>query len=119
MFGWTKAYWSRQRDLEEITAMSDSELSDIGASRADLRRIVEMPDEVPTRMASMARIFGISEDRLAENRAEYVERLMNCAACRALGECRHELAKGDGADPAVCGTFCPNAGRFAELSRAV
>ena len=116
MFGWTKAYWSRQRDLAEISAMTDSELADIGASRADLRRVVEMPDEVPARMTAMARVFGIDEDRLSADRREYVERLMNCAACRALSECRHELAKGDGANPALCG-FCPNAGRFAEMSR--
>lgn len=117
MFGWTRAHWTRQQDLTEIAALSDSELADIGASRTELLKIVEMPDEVPARMAAMARVFGVDEARLTANRAEYVEDLMTCADCRAVVRCRQERARGDAADPARC-TFCKNAGHFAALARA-
>ena len=118
MFGWTRGYWTRQRDITEIAALSDGELADIGASRTDLMAIAEMPDEVPVRMAAMARVFGVDEARLTANRAEYVEDLITCAGCHALARCRQERARGEAADAARCG-FCPNAGRFAALARSV
>ncbi len=91
MFGLLKCLLVPAAGPDRNRSAERSELSDIGAYRGrQLREIVEMPEEVRRRMAAMARVFGVAEARLTDNRAEYVEVLTLCAACRALGQCRHE-----------------------------
>ena len=104
----------RRRAHREIDAMELRELDEIGLSRAQLRQIVDTPDEVVQRMTLMAERHGLSDEELDELRQDYAHLLATCAHCHATGTCAHFLA--DPAATADQATFCPNHADYTALA---
>lgn len=113
-----RAMVERWKELKEIDALSDRDLDDLGMSRSQLEAFARMPHDAPDRMAAMAANFGIPEDDLKANHAEYLELLGTCGTCHDRATCALVLAKKDLARPSDC-AFCPNSRSFAELARDV
>ena len=103
----------RSRDRNDLMAMSDRELADLGVSRAQALELVNLPDDVPGRVAAMGRIFGLSEAELTANRDLWHGLLETCHHCAALPTCARFMASAE-AEPAKAG-FCPNRAEFTEL----
>lgn len=99
---------------EEVRLFPESDLSGLGLSRDDLRRIMQMPEEQIIRMHAMADRLGSWQSVLAspEFRVDVARR---CAHCDAQDECRHALAA---EAPEAALDFCPNAETFRSLARA-
>lgn len=110
-----RRFFARATGLDEVEQLSERELADLGLSRDQARNLSRLPDDVPGRIAAMARIFGLTEADLIRDRSEWEELLLTCNACRAQGACRRLLDRAETADPTEAG-FCPNAGRFAFAS---
>lgn len=108
------------RDLHDIEAMSAEALRDLGVTRDQARMLNALPDDVPARVAAMARAFGLSGAALLEDPDRWFALLHDCAQCRDLPACHRFLAREDRPDlddaPAIAQGFCPNAGVFAEMS---
>jgi len=100
--------FGRWQQLGCAQALTDRELHDLGMTRAQIMSFVTMPAEVPDRLGRMAALFGIPEDELQSNRAEYLELLQTCACCSVSGPCARLLARGPDALTEHAG-FCPNA----------
>ena len=113
MFERLKELHSRIKALAEIDNLSESDLTDLGLNRDQMRMLVAIPRDVGDRVAAMARLFGVDPAGLQADRSEFVDVLAKCSQCQVLGQCAHELAKGDAADPENCG-FCVNAATFAD-----
>lgn len=103
----------RSRDRNELMALSDRELADLGVSRAQALELVNLPDDVPARVAAMGRLFGLGEAELTANRDLWHELLETCHHCAALPTCARFMASG-APEPANAG-FCPNRAEFTEL----
>lgn len=101
----------RHEDLETVAALSDRELADIGITREQALHLVALPQDVTERVVEMARIFGVPEDELQRNRAEWVEMLQVCDTCQHLPACQHLLQVSEFATPEAAG-FCPNKANF-------
>ena len=97
----------RHRDLDAVAALTDRELADIGLSREQALHLAALPKDVPERVIAMARIFGVPEDELQRNRAEWMDMLQVCDTCQHLPACQHLLFLEEFAMPESAG-FCPN-----------
>ncbi|PWE28163.1 hypothetical protein C4N9_12495 [Pararhodobacter marinus] len=109
------------RDLHEINALSDAELADMGVTRTEALQLVALPDEVPARVAEMARLFGLSMAELMADRRVWHEVLGRCNGCTDPGTCHRFMAReepGASVDTATL-TFCPNRATFDELAQGV
>ncbi len=115
MFNRIKALLNRWHDIQEIEALTDRDLDDLGMSRDQVRAFVQMPHDVAERVTAMGRIFGIPEIDLKRDHAQWVELLSVCGHCADRGACGLVLDKGDLSRPADAG-FCPNRGSFAALA---
>ncbi|GAB4262243.1 MAG: hypothetical protein Kow0013_07590 [Pararhodobacter sp.] len=104
----------RHRDLRDLSALSDLDLSDLGVSRDQAVALAALPDDVAGRVTAMGRVFGVDEAHLHANRAAWIDMLENCAHCGALPACRHFMASPDGS-AAEAARFCPNAAEFADV----
>lgn len=107
-----RAIVRRHRDLTELAALSPRELADLGLSRDEAMTLATLPDDVPGRVSAMARVFGVDEATLTQDRNTWHGLLETCATCQVLPTCARFMAHpGDSAEAAG---FCPNAGMFAE-----
>ena len=104
----------RHRDLQELKALSARDLADLGLSRDEAILLATLPDDVPGRVAAMARVFGVDEDTLHRERNTWNDLLETCAECKALPTCARFMAHPGDARQAAA--FCPNAGSFAEAA---
>jgi uncharacterized protein YjiS (DUF1127 family) len=114
MFDRLRDFLRTLRTLDEIDAMSDRDLADIGFSRAEMVELATMSAEVPARMARMAALFGLSEAELRADRASYVEAVEVCAHCGAAHRCTREIAEGTATAETV--DYCPNAPLYGDLA---
>ena len=99
------------RSMDEIDAMSDRELADIGFTRAEVADLVRMSAAIPARVARMAAVFGLDPAALQADRATWVEALEVCAQCGSARACAHRFAEG-GVTAAAAEAFCPNAALY-------
>lgn len=109
------------RDIHEIEAMGDRELADLGISRTEALQLAALPDDVPTRVSAMAKVFGIPSEALLADRRLWHELLHSCNNCTDLGACHRFMAREEPDEPVETGslTFCPNRQTFEEVSRAL
>jgi Domain of unknown function (DUF1127). len=109
------------RDLHDIEAMSDAELADLGVSRAEALALAALPDDVPTRVTEMAKVFGIASEELLADRRLWHELLHSCSQCHDLATCHRFMARAEPEEPVDRASlgFCPNRHTFDSLSRAL
>lgn len=111
-----RALFRRSRDLNDLNAMSDHELADLGVSRAQAMDLARLPDDVPGRVAAMARLFGLTEDQLSADRDVWHALVQTCNHCEQLPKCaRFMAAEASYAEDAL---FCPNRRAFNDLVSA-
>ena len=117
MFDRIKALMARWHDLQEVDAMSDRDLDDLGMTRHQVTLFVQMPKDVPDRVAAMAEIFGLSDAEVKANHARYVEILEVCGTCGYRGACQLVLDRGELSRP-IEASFCPNARDYTDMAQA-
>ena len=105
----------RSRDHEELAALDDRQLEDIGIQRGELMLVVAGAADASERIGIMASRLGIEPEALEARKPLLNEMTKRCAACRTKLLCAWWLAEGGGDD--AFREFCPNAGRFVELRR--
>jgi uncharacterized protein YjiS (DUF1127 family) len=101
-----KAAHDRRRQLQEIDALDDRAIEELGLTREELREVITVSAEVRERMAAMAARHGLDRTRLEDLRQDYVHLLDVCAHCDAAGKCAEYLAD-ESRGPTAAG-FCPN-----------
>lgn len=101
------------QEYQELAALTDRQLEDIGLTRDELVLAVAGAAEAPERVGMMTSRLGIAPEALEAGRPLLNEMVRRCAACRTKLICAWWLAEGDGDDRFR--EFCPNAGRFVEL----
>lgn len=107
---------ARWREGNEIDALTDAVLQDIGLTRRQLEAFAKMPEDTPQRMADMAKTFGLTEDDLRARYDLYLDMLGTCARCADRRTCAKVLAaKGTSARNSAY-SFCPNVPEFVRMS---
>jgi Family of unknown function (DUF6455)/Domain of unknown function (DUF1127) len=109
-----RALIARLRDVQEVNALSDRDLDDLGVSREQIVGFLRMPRDISERVTAMGQIFGLSEDELKRDHPQWIDLLSTCGHCSDRSACTKVLDKGSKADPADA-TFCGNRSVFADL----
>ncbi len=115
MFDRIRALIHRLHEVQEINALSDRDLDDLGMTRAQVLDFIDMPRDIDQRVTAMGAIFGLSETDLKRDHGLWVEILSTCGHCADRSSCAKFLAKGAEAQP-VEATFCGNRSTFADLA---
>ncbi len=102
----------RLRDERELATMGPRELSDIGASRADLEILIHAPADAPKRLEAMLRRLRIDPAGLAAKHWLRLDLEWTCALCGERPACRAWLAS---RSRTGFERFCPNAERLRAL----
>jgi hypothetical protein len=105
----------RSQAHQELAALDDRQLDDIGLGRDELVLAVAGAAEAPERVGMMAGRLGIDPQAFEARRPLLNDMVKRCAACRSKVICAWWLAEGGARD--AYREFCPNAGRFVELRR--
>jgi Domain of unknown function (DUF1127)/Family of unknown function (DUF6455) len=115
MFDRIRALLARLHQMEEVQALSDRDLDDLGMTRDQVLDFLRMPTDITQRVTAMGAIFGVSEAELRRDHAQWVELLSTCGHCESRGACAKVLALADMADPASV-DFCGNSPAFTDLA---
>lgn len=115
MFERIRALIDRLHEVQEVNALSDRDLDDLGMTREQVLAFLRMPRDISQRVSAMGKIFGLSETDLKRDHALWVELLSTCGHCADRGACARLLEKGTEAKAAEA-SFCGNRGAFADLS---
>jgi hypothetical protein len=115
MFDRIRALIDRLHQVQEVNALSDRDLDDLGMSRDQVLAFLRMPRDITERVTAMGKIFGLSETELKRDHGLWVEILSTCGHCADRGACAKLLAKEGAAQPGEA-TFCGNRGAFADLA---
>lgn len=110
-----RALIGRLHDVQEVYALSDRDLADLGMSREQLLGFLRMPSDITQRVTAMAQIFGVPEVGLKRDHAQWVDLLTVCGHCTDRAACGRVLAKGAAAQPSEA-PFCANRGSFTDLA---
>lgn len=108
----------RSRDLGDLLAMSDTELADLGITRAQALALNALPDDVPARVRAMGHVFGLSDDMLLADADRWHALLNSCNQCSGLPACRRFMAREEPGAPRDV-DFCPNSAAFRALAHDV
>ena len=112
MFDRIKALMRRWQDLNEIAALSQRELDDLGMTRDQISAFARMPQDVPDRVRAMAEIFGLTDAQLHADHDKYHALLYTCGQCKDRKNCSKTLSLGVLALPSDA-EFCLNKSSFA------
>lgn len=115
MFDRIRSLLHRLHQVQEVNAMTDRDLDDLGMTRAQVLDFLRMPTDIAQRVTAMGAIFGIPEADLKRDHGQWVDLLSTCGHCAERGACARVLQLGDMADPAQA-TFCGNRAVFADLA---
>jgi hypothetical protein len=115
MFDRIRRLIDRLHEAQEVNALSDHDLDDLGMSREQLLGFLKMPRDISERVAAMGRIFGVSELELKRDHGQWVDLLTVCGHCSDRAACAHVLAKGQAAQPSEA-PFCGNRNVFSTLA---
>lgn len=116
MFDRIRSLVHRLHDEQQINALTELDLNDLGLSRDQLLDFLRMPQDITERVTAMAAIFGVSEADLKRNYPQWIDLLTTCGHCADRRSCRKVLDKADDARPEEA-TFCLNRTVFTELSQ--
>lgn len=117
MFTQLKALVARRRARQEALALSPHDLDDLGMTQAELLEFIDLPQDVPDRLAAMADLLGVRQVRRQAPTLDYRDMLRNCGACRDRAHCARVLAQGAAARDEAIG-FCLNAMACLSLAEA-
>lgn len=115
MFDRIRTLIARLHEVQEVNALTDRDLDDLGMSREQVLDFLRMPRDISDRVTAMGKLFGLSETELKRDHALWVEVLSTCGHCADRAACTKLLALGDQAQPGEAG-FCANRGTFADLA---
>jgi hypothetical protein len=115
MFDRIRSLIDHLHQVQEVNALSDRDLSDLGMSREQVLAFLRMPSDISERVSAMGAIFGVPETELKRDHALWVETLSTCGHCADRSACAKLLAKGDQAQASEA-TFCGNRDVFANLA---
>lgn len=107
MFDRIKTLIQRLQEAQEVDALTDRDLLDLGVSRDQLVDFLRMPTDVSDRVTAMGAIFGVPEADLKRDHAQWIDLLHVCGHCADRGACAKVLARGTNVDPASI-DFCGN-----------
>lgn len=107
MFQRIKTLVDHWHELREVESLTDRDLDDLGMTREQVEAFVRMPNDVPDRVAAMARIFGLTDEELKANHEAYMDLLHTCSHCKARRACSVVLERAEFATPQDVG-FCMN-----------
>lgn len=114
MFDRIRALIHRLHEMQEVNALSDRDLDDLGMTRDQVLDFLRMPRDIDQRVTAMGAIFGLSEAELKREHGLWVEILSTCGHCTDRTACAKVLAKGSKAQTSEA-TFCGNREAFADL----
>lgn len=117
MFERIKALLHRWEELKEVSSLTERDLNDLGMTREQVEAFVQMPQDVPDRVAAMAQIFGLTEDQIKADHDAYTDLLYTCGHCKDRAACRRVLDRGAASKPADA-EFCLNKHSFAAEAAA-
>lgn len=106
MFEWIGKRYKQRRTLDEVAALDERDLADIGLPRETLADLVTTDPAVYDRMDRMAALHGLTHGDLQDDRAGFAALARICEDCAAKGRCQDTLARA-GTGVADVG-FCPN-----------
>ena len=115
MFDRIRHLIDRLHEVQEVKALSDRDLDDLGMSREQVLGFLRMPRDISERVTAMGRIFGVPEVELKRDHVQWVELLTVCGHCADRAACARVLAKGEAAQPSEA-HFCGNRGSFGAIS---
>lgn len=115
MFDRIRSLIRRLHEVNEVNALTDRDLADLGMTRAQVLDFLRMPQDITERVTAMGAIFGLPEAELKRDHSQWVELLTTCGHCAERGACARVLAIGDMADPAAV-DFCGNRDAFLSLA---
>lgn len=107
MFDRLKTLIQHLKEAQDVDALTDRDLLELGVSRDQLADFLRMPTDVGDRVTAMGAIFGVSEADLKRDHAQWIDLLCVCGHCVDRGACAKVLARGTTADPAGI-DFCAN-----------
>ncbi|RAZ86129.1 DUF1127 domain-containing protein [Cereibacter johrii] len=116
MLNRVRALFDRWHRLQEIHALSDRDLDDLGITRWQMEQFARMPEDVGERLLQMAQVFGLEPATVQHAYADYLDLLDVCRRCGSTKLCKCTLAEADRVEPADC-SFCPNAGTYELMAR--
>lgn len=114
MFDRIRALIHRLHEVQEVNALSDRDLDDLGMTRQQVLAFLDMPRDISERVTAMGAIFGLSETELKRDHGLWVEILSTCGHCADRSACTRLLARGDHAQKSEA-TFCGNRDAFSDL----
>ena len=117
MFDRIRTLIHRLHEVQEVNALSDRDLADLGRSCDQVLEFLRMPRDIDQRVTAMGAIFGLSDTELKRDHALWVEILSTCGHCADRTACARLLAKGAEAKPGEA-TFCGNREVFGDLRTA-
>lgn len=115
MFDRIRSLLRHLHEVQEVNALTDRDLDDLGMTRAQVLDFLAMPTDIAERVTAMGAIFGIPEEVLKRDHGQWVDLLSTCGHCAERGACTRVLDLGDMADPAQA-HFCGNRPAFADLA---
>ncbi len=115
MFDRIRSLLHHLNEVQEVHALSDRDLDDLGMTREQVLAFLKMPRDITERVAAMGAIFGLSGSELKRDHGLWVDLLTTCGHCADRGSCGKLLAKGPGAQASEA-TFCGNGGTFKDIA---
>lgn len=117
MFDRIRTLLHRLHEVQEVNALTDRDLDDLGMSRDQVLDFLRMPADITQRVTAMGRIFGLPPEALRRDHGQWIDLLTTCGHCADRGACARVLALGDQAVPSQA-PFCGNRDAFADLGSA-
>lgn len=116
--GWWRQRQETNRQLDEIEALTETELSDVaadcGMSVHDLLAVVKAGPHGADEMKQLMKALNIDGDAVeAADIRLYRDMAATCAECGSKDQCRRDLKNGAAAADYV--HYCANAGNINEL----
>ena len=113
MFEWIRND-KHARNRQEVAALDERELNDIGVTREALEYLIEVDPAVYGRMNRMAVLHGLTPRDLQVDRADFTHLAHTCDHCSAKRRCDQTLGK---EETSVADTgFCPNHGAYEAMA---
>lgn len=115
MFDRLRALLRHLHQVQDVNALTDRDLADLGMTRDQLLDFLAMPTDIAQRVTAMGAIFGVPEAALRRDHGQWVDLLSSCGHCADRGTCARVLELGDLAHPDQA-HFCGNRPVFQALA---